>query len=333
MKFAPLAAALVATAAAPLAAAPRVVADIPPVHSLVARVMDGVAEPALIVRPGASPHGYAMKPSEAHALSEADLVFWVGEALTPWLEAPIDDLGAGAKAVELMAVEGVRLLEMREGARFEAHDHGEDGHDDHGHDDHGEEEAGHDDHGHDDHGHDDHGHGDHHGVDPHVWLDPENAKAMLFAIAAELGAKDAENSAAYAANAAAGAAEIDALMVEVAATLDPVRGKPFVVFHDAYHYFEARFDFEAAGAISLSDASTPGPARVQEIHDMIGELNVVCVFHEPQMRAALAETVTEGSDARAGVLDPLGASLEPGAGLYPGLMRGLAGGLASCLGG
>ncbi|MFV0474346.1 MAG: zinc ABC transporter substrate-binding protein [Pikeienuella sp.] len=294
----------------PLAAQPRVVADVPPVHALVARVMEGVGAPALIVGPGASPHGHALKPSDALALAEADLAFWIGEGLTPWLAGPLAGLGEGARAVELMEAPGVALLPLREGARFAAHDHG--GHDEGGH-------------GHEDHGHDDH--------DPHIWLDPANAQAMMRAIAAALGAADPENAARYAANAEAGVAEIGALAEEIDAALAPVRGRPFLVFHDAYHYFEARFDIEAAGALAHSDAVSPGPARLAEARDAIRALGAVCVFHEPQAATGLVETATEGTGARIGALDPLGTGLEPGPGLYAGMMRGLARGLRDCLGG
>jgi zinc transport system substrate-binding protein len=348
-------AAIAALSAAPALASPNVAVDIPPVHSLVARVMEGVGEPSLIVQPGASPHGYSMRPSEAALLQSADVVVWVGEDLAPWLERSIETLGADAASLALLEVPGAVRLEFREGATFgeHAHDHGDDHDhdhaaeaDDHDHDHDHAAEADHDhdhdhaaetaeaDHTHDhDHGAeaDDHGH-DHEGVDPHAWLDPVNARLWLDAIAGALSAADPANAGIYFANAAAGKAELDALITEIAADLAPLADQGFVVFHDAYHYFEARFGVEAAGAISISDAAAPSPARVSEIKGAIEAMNAACVFSEPQFEPALVETVTEGTNARTGVLDPLGAALPLGPALYPTLLRNLRDGLVDCLG-
>jgi zinc transport system substrate-binding protein len=327
-------------AATPLAAAPRVVVDIAPVHSIVARVMDGAGTPELLMPPGASPHGYALRPSEAARLDGAEIVFWIGLDLTPWLEGPLDSLASGADHVELARAEGVTVLPMREGGPFETHDHDHDhadqavhDHDDHDHDDH--------DHTHDDHDHaaeHDHAHDDDHGhaagaADGHLWLDPANAAAIAAAVAAELAAHDPENAALYTANAAAFAGELTAISAEIDAGLAPLRGRPFVVFHDAYQYFEVAFDLPAAGSISLGEADAPSAARVAEIRDRIAAEGVVCVFAEPQFEPRLVATVIEGSAARSGTLDPIGAELEPGPGLYPALLTDLAQHLADCLGG
>lgn len=333
-----LMAALMSTAA--MADVPRVATDIAPVHALVAQVMGDLGEPALIVRPGASPHGYSMRPSEAAALNDADLVVWVGDALSPWLEGPLETLAGKAAQIELLEVPGTVLMDYREGATFAAHDHGDHGHDhkedhaghDHGHN-HQEDHAGHD-HGHDhkeDHaGHDhDHAH-DHSGTDSHAWLDPVNGQLWLGAIAAELARLDPDNAATYAANAAAGQAELVALEAELAARMAPLAGTGFVVFHDAYQYFEQRFGLQAAGAISLSDASAPSAARIAELQKAVRDLNVACVFSEPQFDAGLIETVFEGQ-ARIGVLDPLGQDLTPGAGLYAAMLRQMGDAFETCL--
>lgn len=358
-----------------MADVPNVAVDIAPVHSLVARVMDGVGTPNLIVQPGASPHEYSLRPSEAAALQEADLVFWLGEDLTPWMDDAVETLAEDAAVTTLLDAEGTILLDFREGALFEAHshDHGDGGHDehaedahdhdheehahddehahdehaydeahDHAHDDHdhgheehaeGEEhdhgEHDHDDHaGHDDHGHEGHDHGEH---DPHAWLSPENASTWLNLIAGQLSAADPDNAGTYFANAAAARAEMEALSAEIAATLDPVRGGSFIVFHDAYQYFEMDFDFPASGAISLSDASDPSPARIAEIQGRIQEEGIDCVLAEPQFNPGIVEVVLDGTDANTGVIDPLGAELEPGSDLYPQLLRNMATTLAECL--
>ncbi|WP_407494968.1 zinc ABC transporter substrate-binding protein [Pseudooceanicola sp. MF1-13] len=330
---------------------PRVVADIPPVHSLVAMVMQGVGAPDLLVPPGASPHGYAMRPSEAVALDRADAVFWMGEGLTPWLGKSLEALAADAQVVELAEAEGTTVLGFRDGVTFEvigdahgdehAHDddHGDelahdDDHADHAEDDH----ADHDDHDDDGHGHDDHDEAaqahddhDHSGDDPHAWLDPENARVWVGVIADTLSGLDPENAATYAANATQARADLNGLIDEIEAQLEPVRDTKYVVFHDAYQYFENRFDIAAAGAISIADASDPSPARIAEIQAEIQSQKISCAFSEPQFNPALVETVFAGIDAKAGVMDPIGADLTPGAALYPQLLQGLSGSLVDCL--
>ena len=324
--------------------APRVAVDIAPVHSLVTRVMEGVGTPHLIIQAGASPHEYSLRPSEAAALQDANLVFWIGSGLTPWLTDTIETLAPNANVTELLEADGTIELEFREGALFEAHDdhkeddddHADEAHDDHeeeSHDDHDDEKADHDDHSDDDHdddeaGHDEHEHGNH---DPHAWLSPQNAMTWMNVIAGQLSAADPDNAGAYFANAAAGRAEIKVLIGEVTATLDPVRDGRFIVFHDAYQYFETDFNFPASGAISISDASDPSPARIAEIQDRIAEQGIDCVLAEPQFNPGLVATVLEGSNAQTGILDPLGSDLKPGSALYPQLIRNLSTALAGCM--
>lgn len=314
-----LSAAALMSATPAIADVPRVAVDIAPVHALVSQVMGELGAPDLVMPPGASPHSHALRPSEAAALQGADLVVWVGAGLTPWLADPLDALAAGAARLELMQIDGIHRLSYRDGARFAAHDH----------DDGGPDGAAHDDHDHDhDHDHDrDH---DHSGIDPHAWLDPVNAARWLGGIAAELARLDPENAAIYAANAQAAQAELATLQADIAARMAKLSGD-FVVFHDAYHYFEARFDIEAAGAISLSDASDPGPARVAEIRDLVAETGIQCVFVEPQFNRGIVDAVFEGTGVRIGVIDPIGANLAPGPGLYPALLDAMAQSFESCL--
>lgn len=339
-----------------------VVASIKPIHSLAAGVMAGVGEPTLLLKGGASPHTYSLKPSDAAALEDAEVVFWVGEKLEAFLADRIDTLAHHAAIVGLMDADGLVLLDVREGGTWEGHDHDHgdhgdhghdeaahddhDDHDDHGHDDHAHDDHGHDDHGHDDHGHeehahDDHGHGDrghddpHHGdaADAHLWLDPDNAIAMVGVMVDALSEADADNAAAYKANGEAVIARLEALDGELRDMLEPVSDKPFIVFHDAYQYLEAHYGLNGVGSITISPEVQPGAARIVEIRDKIGELGAVCVFSEPQFEPRLVATVTEGSDARTGVLDPLGADLTDGPDLYFDLMRANAKALADCLGG
>ena len=325
---------------------PRVATDIAPIHSLVSMIMQGAGSPDLIIPPGASPHSYAMRPSEARAVAKADLVVWVGPSLAPWLEEPMSSLAQGAERLTLQEVEGIRLLTNRSGVAFEAHDHGDhEGHEDHdGHDDHAEHDdhEGHDhaDHAdHDDHDHDAHEEADAHAghnhapgaLDPHIWLDPQNAVVWLDAIAASLSAQDPENAALYADNAAQAQAQLVDLQADIQAELTPLRGQKFVVFHDAYHYFEARFDVEASAAISLSDGAAPSAARLAEVRDVVKDTQAACVFTEPQFNAGLVEALQDGTALKSASLDPIGAALEPGVDMYPALLRDLAAAFSSCL--
>ena len=299
---------------------PKVTVDIAPVHSLVSKVMNGVGKPDLIIPAGASPHEYQLKPSNAKSLQDADIVFWIGEDLTPWLEKGLSSLAQDASITSLLEVDGVELLSFREGALFEAHDHGD--HDDHDdHDDHGKKK--HDDH--DD--HEGHAHGEH---DPHAWLSPQIAKIWLNNIAAKLSEIDPDNAASYFSNAKSARDNIDTLITEVNSILDPIRDKKFVVFHDAYQYFEKSFNISASGAISLGDASDPSPARLSEIRKRVVDEAVECVLAEPQYDPGLVKSVLEGTNAKTTVIDPLGVSLETGPNLYENLIRNLATNLAKC---
>ena len=299
---------------------PSVAADIAPVHALVARVMDGIGAPDLIVPPGATPHGHTLRPSEARALQQADIVVWIGPDLTPWLANSIATLAADATAIALLVTPEARILDLRDGALFEATEDGHGPGDDDGASMRETEGA---------HAGDDEA--DHGGRDPHAWLDPGNARVWLDVIAAEISKADPENVDSYLANAAAGKAELDELVREIDDILEPVRDRDFIVFHDAYQYFESAFDMPATGTIAFGDAARPGPARVDAIRARVSEANVTCVLAEPQFNRDLVETVLDGTRARAATLDPLGSDLSPGAQLYPDLLRGLARALAGCL--
>jgi zinc transport system substrate-binding protein len=315
----------------------NVVASIKPVHSLVAAVMDGVGTPpGLIVDGAGSPHNYALKPSQAKMLEKADVVFWIGHQLEAFLEKPLETIAADARSVELIEAHDLIKLGFREGGAFEKH-----GHNDHG----GEAKADHDhDHDHDHekkietgHDHDDEhkeaseAHDAHAEFDAHLWLDPQNAKAMVHEIEEGLVKADPENTEKYKANAKAVTARLDQLIDEVTAKLEPVKDKGFIVFHDAYQYFENRFGVTAAGSITVSPEVMPGAERVAEIRAKVQELGAVCVFAEPQFEPKLITTVTEGTPAKSGVIDPLGSSLEDGSDLYFSLIRNMAQSIQTCL--
>ncbi len=321
MKSAGLAAVALAMACASPAlaadSAPRVVASIKPVYSLVSAVMAGVGTPSLLVEGAGSPHTYSMRPSQAAGLAKADVVFWIGPDLEHFLEKPIGTLGAGARAVELEVADGVTRLDPREGGTFEPedeHEHGGEHADEHG-DEHADE------------------HGGEETIDPHLWLDPLNAKAFVRRIAETLAVADPAHAQTYAENAKAEQARLDALIAEITKTLEPVKGKGFIVFHDAYHYFENRFGVTAAGSITVSPETSPGAQRLAEVRAKIRELGATCVFSEPEFESSLVGVVLEGSQARSGVLDPLGAALADGPDLYFELLRNLAASMRDCLAG
>lgn len=307
---------LLATGAAH-AEVPNVVVSIKPIHSLVASIMQGVGEPALIVEGAASPHTYSMKPSNASALENANIVFWIGHGLEAFLEKPLESLGSGAKIVELDGAPGLEKLKFREGGAFEPHDDG---------DEHEASAEGAEAHAHEEGHHHDEGE-----FDMHLWLDPANAKAMAAEIEKTLAEADSDNAAAYKANLDALSTRLDTLDKTLVETVAPIKDRPFIVFHDAYQYFEHRYHVKVAGSITVSPETLPGAERLTEIHDKIVELGATCVFAEPQFEPKLVNVVLEGTPAKSGTLDPEAATLDAGPDLYFQLMEGIGTSLKTCL--
>ena len=320
----------------------KVVASIKPIHSLASYLMDGIAKPDLIVDGYASPHGFAMKPSHAKMLQNADLIFWVGEDLESFLEKPLSSIAKKAEKIELMDTKGLQVLKFRERNIFDEHDHDDHGHDDHGkkeddhdHDDHGKKE---DDHDHDDHGkkeddHDDHGHDDHDGhahgeFDPHIWLDPINAKAMLNEMAEHLIENDPKNEAKYKSNLAKALQEIDKLTIDVMTDLSSSVAS--IVFHDAYQYFEKRFNVNILGAFTVNTDVMPGAEQLAEIREVIEHDKVACVFSEPQFNPDIIKAVAKDTNIKTGIVDPLGATLNPGKTLYFDLIKNMSKSFKGC---
>ncbi|WP_291176749.1 zinc ABC transporter substrate-binding protein [Hyphomicrobium sp.] len=333
-----LAAALLASAS-PASAELKVTVTIKPVHALVAQVMEGVGTPSLLVQGAASPHTYALKPSDARALNHADVFFRVSETVEPFTRKIVSALPKSVRTVTLAESPGITLLSVRTGETFEAHNHGHEAGHAHDHDhDHDKEHK----HGHHDHGHDDHDHhaevgGDAHDGhesetrDGHVWLDPENARKMISEIARVLAEASPAHAETFKANAARADAALVALEADIARELAPVKDKPFVVFHDAFQYFEHRFGLAAVGSITVSPEAQPSAKRLTEIRRKLAALQAACVFSEPQFQAKLVNAVIEGTSARSGTLDPEGALIDPGPTAYDALLRNLASGLKSCL--
>ena len=325
----------------------KVVASIKPIHSLASYLMDGVGKPDLIVDGYASPHGFAMKPSHAKMLQEADLIFWVGEDLEAFLEKPLKSIAKKAEKIELMATKNLNVLKFRERNIFDEHDHDDHGHDDHAkkkddhddHDDHDHDKKAkkdddHDhDHDHDSHakkedGHDDHD-GHHHGeFDPHIWLDPINAKAILNEMVEHLIENDAANASIYKKNLDKALNELDKLTMNVMTDLN--KSTASIVFHDAYQYFEERFNVNVLGAFTVNTDVMPGAEQLKEIREIIEHDNVRCVFSEPQFNPDIINAVAKDMNIKTGVLDPLGATLNPGKGLYFDLIKNMSSSFKGC---
>jgi zinc transport system substrate-binding protein len=287
--------ALALTATPGLADVPQVVTDIPPVQALVAQVMGDLGSPGLLLARGADEHDFQLRPSQAGAVADADLVVWIGPKLTPWLASALETRPEGAAALALLDAEGTIRRSY-------------------GGDNHGDEEN------------------DHGSEDPHAWLDPRNAEVWLGLIAEELGRVDPENAAIYAANSATAVRRIEVLDAELHAQLAPIKGKPLVTFHDAFGYFADHYGLEIAGSIALGDAASPGAARLVELRGGLEAGGVVCLFPEAQHDPALMEQLAEGTGVKIGAaLDPVGSSLEPGPGAYAALLKGIARTMAECV--
>ena len=320
----------------------KVVTTIKPLHSLISRIMESRGEPQLIIEGTNNPHTFVFKPSHAEMLEEADIVFWIGEDLEAFMEKPLDSLAKNAKKIAFMESESIEKLKFREKNIFDDHDDHDDhdGHEDEheGHDDHddhdGHKDDDHDDHddhdghedeheGHDD--HDDHKHGE---FDAHIWLDPENAKEMVKIIRDELIKIDPEGQRQYSVNTAGATLELDNLINNVEKELS--KDISYVVFHDAYQYFETRFGVTSAGALTLNPDVLPGAKQIADIQDLIRDKGIKCIFSEPQYNPKIIETLGNDMNISTGVMDPLGAFIEEGPSMYGELINGITNSIKEC---
>ena len=299
---------LLVLATSPIRAEIKVVTTIKPLHSLIANVMDGVGEPSLIIEGSTSPHSFTLKPSHAKLLEEADLIFWVGEGIETFMERPIESIVKNAEVVKFMEVESIEKLKFREESIFDDHDDHDEDHDD----DHDED-------------HDDHNHGE---FNSHIWLDPSNAKKMVHEISHELGDLDPTNKDKYEANAEATIVALDQLINDVSKDIN--KDAKFVVFHDAYQYFEERFGLRAAGALTLNTDVLPGAKQIDEIQDVIKDKEINCIFSEPQFNPKIISTIAEDTNIKTGVFDPLGANINADKDLYFKLIGNLGNELKGC---
>ena len=288
----------------------HVLTSIKPVHSLVSLVMKGVGNPQLIVPGAASPHGFSLKPSQAMLMEKADIIFWIGPDLETFLEKPLQVISNKATKIKLIETPKLEKLKFRVGGKFEEHDH-----------DHGK---------HKDEKHDDHGHVGSN-FDPHIWLDPTNAKLMLEYISHELEEIDPANAPTYEKNFKEAKRKIDEVSLTITNALTPYKENGFIVFHDAYQYFEKHFDLQASGAISIHPETVPGAQRMTEIRQALNSSSVKCVFTEPQFESKVVRAIIEGTGKKSVEIDPIGANLKPEKNLYFNLISDMGEAFVKCL--
>ena len=278
-----------------------IVASIKPVHALVAGVMGDLGTPHLLLAAPTSAHHFTLKPSQARALQNADIVFWIGPGMEQPLTKALATLAADAQSVALDDSAGLVLFDF----------------DDDGHDDHGTKDK-----------HDGHGG---HGINPHIWLDPFNAQIMLGVIADHLGKADPVNARAYQANADAMRQTFAQLQIDIARQLAPFAESEFLVLHDAHIYFERRFGMRAHAAITTEPDVMPTAAKIKKLRRDLESHPMDCIFGEPFLGQKAVRLIAEGSDIRIGQLDPLGSQLPAGASLYADLLKSYAAAFKACL--
>ena len=282
----------------------NVVTTIKPLHSLISNVMKGVGEPSLIIEGTSNPHNFVLKPSHAKLLQDADIIFWVGEDLEAFIEKPLKSLAKDTKKISFMELGSISKLTFREENIFDHDDHEE-------HDDHDD--------------HDEHNHGE---FDAHLWLDPVNAKKMVIEISHELSELDPTNKNRYKANADKTIEDLDGLIEEVNQLLS--KDISYVVFHDAYQYFEKRFEVTSAGALTLNPDVLPGAKQIVDIQNLIKQKNIKCIFSEPQYNPKIIETLANDTNILTGTMDPLGANLDKGSAMYSKLIMNIANSIKNC---
>ncbi len=339
----------------------RVVTSIKPIHGLVASIMDGIGQSSLIVKGYESVHDYPLKPSDAQMIEDADFIVWVGPGLETTISAAIFSLQKHGTSLELSEIDGLTQYKFRSSHIHDHNDHGhrdDDDHDDHGHDDdrndrHRDDDHGHDgnheddhrdDDGHGDHEHDDDhdeghsddmahedGHDDHYALDMHIWLDVRNAKLMSKAIAGELAKIYPQSESKIHSNLSELLKNLHALEDELELQAKGLADKPYVVFHDAYQYLERWLNLDSVAAVTLNPEIMPGVRQIKEIREVVHRTGARCAFAEPQFNPGILRILQEDSDLKIGVLDPLGADVEPGPNSYFEIMRNIMRELNECL--
>ena len=320
------------------AATPQITTDISPVYGLVEQVMKGVGTPSLIIRPGSDPHHYSLRPSEAANIQNADIIFWIGAELTPWLKPALTNLAGNAETISLLKAPGITILEAGE----DGHHHGaaHDAHDDHNeqdnhakHNDHDHDRDKHDDHNEqDDHAkHDDHDtHDGHEAIDPHAWLDPENARIWTRVIAQTLSHHDPAHAAIYQANADRAIEEITRQQTHIETLLATQQLPPVFVQHAAFAYFENRFNLTLAGALYDRENEAPSPAHIARLHALTDTMPKACLLAESTVENNVIASVFDHTDLLVREVNPSGLAGALVENAYIELLTALADGLEDC---
>ena len=281
----------------------RVLTSIKPLQLIAAAVQDGTGEPEVLLPPGASPHHYALRPSDVRRVAQADLLYWIGPDMEGFLPRVLGNRNKPTVAVQ--SLPGMSLRHF--GADSHSHDHDDSGHDDHDHD---------------------HRPGS---LDAHLWLSTVNARVIAAKMADDLAKADPANAARYAANRDAFGKRLDALDTRVKQRVAGVADKPYFVFHEAFDYFEAQNGLKHTGVFSVASEVQPGAQHVAAMRQRLQAVGPTCVFSEPPMRPRLAETLTAGLPVKLAELDALGGFDEADANGYERLLDNLANNLATCL--
>ncbi|MDA0960391.1 MAG: zinc ABC transporter substrate-binding protein [Proteobacteria bacterium] len=290
-----------------------VVASIKPIYSLVAAVMGDIGTPELLLKAPSSAHHFTLKPSQARILQAADIVFWVGPTMEQPLTKALATLAPHAQTTPLINTSGLMLLEFNNDAP--AHQKpGLEQRDDHDR-------------------HEKHGDHDGHMINPHIWLDPQNAQVMLREISSRLGKADPENAKIYAANADQMSVRLAGLQADIARQLAPYSAARFLVLHDAHSYFERRFGLRNHGAITSEPDVMPTASRIKALRSELGTHQIDCIFAEPLLGQKAVDLIAEGSKVRIGRLDPVASNLPAGVELYPDLLQSYATAMQACFSG
>ena len=306
-----------------------VISTIQPINSLVSAVIGNTGKSITIIPSEQSPHDFKLKPSDVKVLQNGNIIFYVSNHLESSVTKVFKNLPKNIKLINLMEESGINHLAIRDNAAWERHDHHGDDHDDH--DKHGKKHDDHDDH--DKHGkkHDDHD--DHEKEDDvHIWLSPDNAIKIVQKVNKVLSLYFPENSQIYNDNTTKFIDKIRNLKMELIKELSPIKNKPYIVFHDAYQYFEKTFELNAVGSIALEGDIASSPKQISFIKDKIIKSKASCVFQEPQFDSKLVKIVLEGTNAKTGTLDPHGVNITGNKDFYLQLLKNMAKSLKECLG-
>ena len=304
-----------------------VISTIQPINSLVSAVIGNTGKSITIIPSEQSPHDFKLKPSDVKVLQNGNIIFYVSNHLESSITKVFKNLPKNIKVINLMEEADINHLAIRDNDAWERHDH-------HGHDDHDKHGKKHDDHDdHDKHGkkHDDHD--DHEKEDDvHIWLSPDNAIKIVQKVNKVLSLYFPENSKIYNDNTTKFIDKIKNLKMELVRELSPIKNKPYIVFHDAYQYFEKTFELNAVGSVALEGDIASSPKQISFIKDKIVKSKASCVFQEPQFDSKLVKIVVEGTDAKIGTLDPLGVNITGDKDFYLQLLSNMAKSLKECLG-